>query len=313
MIFKSVAALIVFAGSAQCLCAQAPGADYELKLQKDIRRFDKMFQEAFDRMRKSYRGKVEAAKNDVLEKLEVERKLAIKEAANTGNLTPANAIASAIKRIKAMPVDAPLPSFQSLLRLSKRPRPKPVPIQEVEKPSRQVRRTVDATIRTFNLDTDASHITYVVDNSGSVEGALFKKIKAELLRSLSALPVGKKFSIIFFNQKTISFPESSPEMVPLEATLENKQKAAQWIELVQTGRGAVPTQAFELAAKMESTDAIFVSDGQFPEEKIKESFAICVANKIKVHCVGVGKTNAVILNNFARSTGGSTVLFGSPR
>ncbi|KAK1358525.1 Inter-alpha-trypsin inhibitor heavy chain [Heracleum sosnowskyi] len=112
-------------------------------------------------------------------------------------------------------------------------------------------------------------ITFVVDISGSMQGATIESAKTALLEAISNLTPADSFNIIAFNESSAFF---SPSMV--HATNETIESAAEWISTNLIAKGGTNimlplNQALKMVAKTgDSVPLIFlITDGAVENER----------------------------------------------
>jgi len=108
----------------------------------------------------------------------------------------------------------------------------------------------------------ASTVVFVVDCSGSMEGARWREVLAELRRSIEALNLRHKFSIIFFSDlgRERQMPPANTLVV---ASTENKEAAERFIASVSPSGGTEPSGAMERALMMKPDVIYLLTDGEF--------------------------------------------------
>ena len=85
---------------------------------------------------------------------------------------------------------------------------------------------------------------FVLDKSSSMNGARFKKLQQEVIRSIAGLGPGAEFAVVFFDANLIKFP---PSGLPAQATDAMKAAAVAMITSVTTGSGTCPKPALVAA------------------------------------------------------------------
>lgn len=118
------------------------------------------------------------------------------------------------------------------------------------------------------IEEGGNNICYIVDRSQSMRNGRFEAARAELLRSVDALPPNKRFYVIFYattlEQMRLG-SSGTPERFAVPATERNKAALRRWAMTVSLERGAPPDDALEVALEL-APDVIFLlTDGEFPE------------------------------------------------
>ncbi len=118
----------------------------------------------------------------------------------------------------------------------------------------------------FGLASEGKSFVFVLDCSLSMNHphdsdakTRFRKMKMELMNSLSHLRPDQEFFIIFFNHEAIPMPAERL----VSAAPENKQYFLDWVEQVPAQGDTDPTAALLLALRMRPDVIYFLTDGCF--------------------------------------------------
>lgn len=111
----------------------------------------------------------------------------------------------------------------------------------------------------FDREGRGTKFVYVIDFSGSMNGARLAAAKAELIDSIENLHRSMEFYVIFFDEHYETMPE--PGMV--KATQENLDRAIRWIESMSARGGTDPTGAMMKALDLNPHTIFLLSDGIF--------------------------------------------------
>jgi hypothetical protein len=142
----------------------------------------------------------------------------------------------------------------------------------------------------FGVEATGSRFAYIVDVSGSMEGARLDALREELTHSISELPETAQFLVIPFASTALplgdrtTWTEASP-------TGKKWAKNAIVAELARARDGTVPLPGFQIAFTVRPRpEAIyFMTDGeQFPENTQAELEALNGQFKVPVHCIRFG-------------------------
>ena len=116
----------------------------------------------------------------------------------------------------------------------------------------------------FGIEAVGHEFVYVLDMSGSMEGRRYERATAELIRSVGALRKTQKFYVVLYDDSAVQmFGRSSLHPTPIAATVENKEKLAQWLPSAFGGGGTDPRDAVRLALRMNPSAIFMLSDGKF--------------------------------------------------
>ncbi len=159
----------------------------------------------------------------------------------------------------------------------------------------------------FGLTAKGSKFVYVVDYSGSMNGAKFLAAKAELLRSIMSLKNNMKFYIIFYNQSFISMPAETL----VAATKENKNRYFNWVESISAGGGTQPTEGMLKALSLKPDSIWMLSDGQFGPQVCDAIRQGNVGGKVQIHTIAFyDNTGEVQLKRIAKDNRGAYRFVG---
>lgn len=111
----------------------------------------------------------------------------------------------------------------------------------------------------FGVTAKGDRVVYIVDASQSMEGARFRRVRRELIRSLQRLQSTQEFFVFFYNHQT--YPLPMQKWVP--ATQRNLNKAIGWIRDVSPYGATVPGPSLKFALNMNPDVIFLLSDGKF--------------------------------------------------
>ncbi|MGE3316846.1 MAG: VWA domain-containing protein [Planctomycetaceae bacterium] len=118
----------------------------------------------------------------------------------------------------------------------------------------------------FGTKEAGAKFVFVVDGSGSMQGARFERALAELRKSIKDLKSWQKFSIIFFNDIPVPLYHPNGEAKLYASTSAQRVKANKWMKQIQPDGGTEPTEALKQALAMQPDVIFFLTDGEIPEE-----------------------------------------------
>jgi hypothetical protein len=108
----------------------------------------------------------------------------------------------------------------------------------------------------YGLPLSGAKIIFVIDTSGSMNGARIVAAKRELVKAVEELPEQVQFNVIAFNSR--AYPWQG-KLIP--ATQENKQNAMYFIAAQVLGNGTASYDALEAALQFEGEAIYFLTDG----------------------------------------------------
>jgi len=112
----------------------------------------------------------------------------------------------------------------------------------------------------FGVGTRASRVVYVIDISGSMAGEDSNALRAlvhEVQQSLEHLCKHQEFGIVVYNERVSVLASENGKPVMLPATIENRAKAARFLQAVEPAGNARHAEAVMKAVELKP-DAIFL-------------------------------------------------------
>ncbi len=147
----------------------------------------------------------------------------------------------------------------------------------------------------FGIEAGGHQFVYVLDMSGSMEGRRFDRATAELLRSVEQLGPHQRFYVLLFSSGTTQMfgcYESLPTSVA--ATMENKERLADWLLTAFQGGGTDPREALLLAMRMNPSAIFMLSDGEFNGHKNQKQDKLLGGNVDAFSIVAAASTKTPI-------------------
>jgi hypothetical protein len=118
------------------------------------------------------------------------------------------------------------------------------------------------TVRFFQIAARAKSFVYVIDRSVSMgPNGKLNRAKEELRRNLEQLPADARFQFIMFN-RSVEVLTADQNSGLLIATLENKQRAARFLQSILPEGGTRPVPALKRALAMKPEVIYFLSDAE---------------------------------------------------
>jgi Ca-activated chloride channel homolog len=144
-------------------------------------------------------------------------------------------------------------------------------------------------------------VVFLLDRSGSMEGAPFNQARKAVNACLSTLNVDDEFSLVVFDSQPWEFTKS---LAP--GDMEHREAAREYLGKVAPSGGTELALGFTAAAKILGKgggDIFLLTDGQVSETD--EILAKARATGIRIHCLGIGAASQDrFLTLLARETGG---------
>jgi len=108
----------------------------------------------------------------------------------------------------------------------------------------------------YGLPITAAKIVFVIDTSGSMNGARIVAAKRELCRAIEELPANVEFTVVAFNGRTYPWQNN---LVP--ASHDNKQSATYFVMAQTLASGTASYDALEAAMQFDGEAIYFLTDG----------------------------------------------------
>lgn len=158
----------------------------------------------------------------------------------------------------------------------------------------------------FGVEASGNRFAFIVDISGSMQGAPILILQRELTSAIDSLLPHMTFAVLLFNHTATPLIEGNPW---IEATGGGKQRAIERIMQIQPWGGTDPRPAFARVFSMRPRpDAIyFMTDGIFETSAADD---IAVANvgrhKVAIHCITfIDNSAAEVMQRIAEDSGGT--------
>lgn len=151
-------------------------------------------------------------------------------------------------------------------------------------------------------DGSAQEVVFVIDTSGSMEGASITEARAALRLCLRHLREGDRFNVVAFENSYRTF---SPQLVPF--TQRTLEQADRWVEALHAS-GGTEMLAPLLFALQSAPDGVVVllTDGQVGNEDELLRRALETRKKARVYSFGIGtNVSDALLRGLAQRTGGA--------
>ena len=121
----------------------------------------------------------------------------------------------------------------------------------------------------FGTEGAAHSVIFIVDMSGSMEGARFGRARLELVRAIHKLEEFQTFHVIFFNSHTFPLFHPKPATTLVKATQLNKRRACRWIGFREPAAKTNPEPALRLGLAMKPDVIFLLTDGEIPESTVE--------------------------------------------
>jgi hypothetical protein len=155
----------------------------------------------------------------------------------------------------------------------------------------------------FGKKVAVKSVAFVIDASGSMQGARFVRARAELVSALMQMKQKQEFFIVFYTDQTypLFWPQSVVSLLPANA--ENLRKTGLWLERARTSGGTQPQEAMSLALSLKPDVIFLLSDGDIPPET-RDIVARTNKGSI-IHTIALGSnTGAAVMRQIAEENQG---------
>lgn len=154
----------------------------------------------------------------------------------------------------------------------------------------------------YGIEAGGDDFVFVVDMSGSMNGARFRRARNEVRRSIESLQASQRFFVIFFSDT--AWPMPAAEL--LEANEKNLNATRRWLKQAQCQGGTNPLPAVLHALDLHP-DAIFLlSDGRFDPEAVSQIHQAQSTPFTPIHTIGfASREGEPMLRAIAEASGGT--------
>ncbi len=154
----------------------------------------------------------------------------------------------------------------------------------------------------FGLVARGKSFVYVVDKSGSMSGAKWRRAQEELMRSVIALGRAQKFYIIFYDTRAAAMPGG--KLVP--ATAGQRQQAFEWAREIRPFGATNPTEAMKQALALRPDTIWLLSDGLFDDAAVEAIGEANPGRRVKIHTIAFfDDKGEPVLRRIADENGGN--------
>lgn len=170
----------------------------------------------------------------------------------------------------------------------------------------------------FGIEAQGSRFAYIVDVSGSMDGARAQALKVALMASIEALSDESRFSIVLFSDRATALTGEGW----IKSGDAARATARQRINAINVGGGTNPVPAFDIIRTLRPMpDAIYLmTDGEFLPE-VEEAVLVAVTQMVRgsdgpmpIHALTfVSRGAEPLMRRIARMTRGSYTHVEGPR
>lgn len=178
--------------------------------------------------------------------------------------------------------------------------------------------SAEGSAKFFGIEAQGSRFAYIVDVSGSMDGARVEALKIALISSIETLSDDARFSIILFSDRATSLTGDGW----IKVSDASRATARQRINAIGVGGGTNPVPAFDIIRTLRPMpDAIyFMTDGEFLPE-VEEAVLVAVTQMVRsgdapmpIHALTfVSRGAEPLMRRIARMTRGSYTHVEGPR
>jgi len=139
----------------------------------------------------------------------------------------------------------------------------------------------------YGIMPSGDRIVFVVDNSNSMGGRhRFDAAAAELVKAITYIPYDKHFFVLLFSDT--AYPVFHPRGARdwLQATDQNKQAVAEWLDTVELCLRTDAERSMEMAFAMKADEIFILTDGAFTDNTTDRLLNANVPG-VKIHTIGL--------------------------
>jgi Mg-chelatase subunit ChlD len=158
----------------------------------------------------------------------------------------------------------------------------------------------------------AQDLVFVVDKSGSMDGAKLATAKRELVDVVDRLPDGTRIGIVFFDNTFWTWPSGIDRKLET-LTRSNRRYAHNFIDMIDANNSTAAVPALKEAAAIGARHIVLLSDGLANEGGNADDLVALATEYgrrgIRIDTVGVGDdTDDAVMTRIAEVTGGVAKL-----
>lgn len=170
------------------------------------------------------------------------------------------------------------------------------------------------TARFFGIEATGKRFVFVVDSSGSMKWAKWRRACRELVTSIKSLDPDQSFCVFFFDSVPhVMFNQRPAELELIKATPHNVTRVRRWMASVSLGNDTLPFAAVRHAISMQPDAVFLLSDGEFHDATLAYFCAAhpsredaASSNRVVVHTIGFkSRLGQAALQQIASRTGGT--------
>lgn len=115
----------------------------------------------------------------------------------------------------------------------------------------------------FGIAATGESIVYIVDRSGSMQGARWADATKELMKSINSLKADQKFYVFLFSGRCHPMPQMEGRNTMVTANAENKERFRKWLLQQYPDDTTKPLSSVRRAINMRPDTIFLLTDGQF--------------------------------------------------
>ncbi len=139
----------------------------------------------------------------------------------------------------------------------------------------------------YGIMPSGNRIVFVVDNSNSMaKRHRFDAAAAELVKAIAYIPYDKQFFVLLFSDT--AYPVFHPQGARgwLQATDQNKQAVAKWLDTVELCLRTDAERSIEIALAMKADEIFILTDGAFTDNTTQRLLNANLPG-VKIHTIGL--------------------------
>jgi hypothetical protein len=175
-------------------------------------------------------------------------------------------------------------------------------------------REIGAGTKFFGIEATGHRFVFVVDSSGSMKWAKWKRACRELVAAVKNMNSNQSFCVVFFDSVPhLMFNQHPNELKLIEASPRNILRLRRWMTSISFGKATLPYQAVRQAVALRPDAVFLLSDGEFHDSTLAFVRGINPDNagseplpRIIVHTIGFhSRAGQAMLQQIADETGGT--------
>jgi hypothetical protein len=173
---------------------------------------------------------------------------------------------------------------------------------ELEEKQVDARKPLGRTANFYGIEAEGSKFVFVVDMSGSMAGARFRRARSELRQAIEHLGPAQSFYVVLFNDA----PNPMPAVSLASVIPANVELVSAWLRKIECRGGTNPLPALLMALAMKPDAVFLLSDGKFDPTTAQAVSQFESWQHVPIHTIGfASRKGEAMLRAISQVSGGT--------